>query len=91
MPVYEYICKHCGHGFDRILPHEHADTPGDCPSCGNGEVRRRFSRVAVRYGGWGFSSTDGLVPDRPGRGDFRSVQERAERISEGDTGSPMHD
>jgi len=91
VPVYEYICKHCGHGFDRILPHARADDPGDCPSCGADEVRRRFSRIAVSYDGWGFSSTDGMVPDRPGRGDFRAVRERAERISEGDTGSPMHD
>jgi hypothetical protein len=24
-----------------------------------------------------------MVPDRPGRGDFKQVQERAERISDG--------
>lgn len=86
MPVYEYVCRGCGATTDRLLPHARANTPGPCPSC-DGELQRRFSRVAVRLEGWGFSATDGLVPDRPGRGDFRQVRERAERISEGDAGS----
>jgi putative FmdB family regulatory protein len=83
MPVYEYRCGTCEHVHDRVLPHEQADTPGPCPSCGREELRRRFSRVAVKLEGWGFSRTDGMVPDRPGRGDFRSVRERAERIADG--------
>lgn len=88
MPVYEYVCTACGQATDRILPHEAADDPGGCPEC-QGQLRRRFSRVAVKLEGWGFSKTDGLVPDRPGRGDFKTVKERAERISEGDS-SPGH-
>lgn len=89
MPVYEYTCKHCGCAFDRVLPHARAAEPGPCPECGVvEEVRRRFSRVAVRYDGWGFRATDGLVPERPGRADLRIVRERAERINEGDAGSP---
>lgn len=87
MPVYEYLCQECGAATDRLLPHSRAHTPGPCPSCGADQLQRRFSRVAVRLEGWGFSATDGLVPDRPGRGDFRQVRERAERISEGDAGS----
>lgn len=83
MPVYEYVCEACGASRDRLLPHDRADDPGPCPTC-DGELRRRFSRVAVRYSSWGFSRTDGLVPDRPGRGSYREVAERAERISEGD-------
>lgn len=85
--MYEYICKHCGSSVDRLLPHEHADTPGPCPNCQGDELRRRFSRVAVRLEGWGFAATDGMVPDRPGRADFRTVRERAERLSEGDATS----
>lgn len=84
MPVYEYACEGCAELTDRVLPHEQADAPGPCPECG-GALKRRFSRVAVRYEGWGFSSTDGLVADRPGRGDFKTVRERAERISDGGT------
>ena len=83
MPVYEYVCEDCGHERDRILPMDRADDPGPCPAC-EGSLRRRFSRIAVKYTSWGFSATDGMVPARPGRGDYREVAERAERISEGD-------
>ena len=82
MPLYEYVCPD-GHEVERLLPMGRADDPGPCPEC-DGELRRRFSRVAVKLQGWGFSATDGMVPDRPGRGDFRSVAERAERIADGD-------
>jgi len=59
-----------------------SDAPGPCQACG-GELRRRFSRVAVRYQGWGFQSTDELLPgDRP-RKDFKTLRERAERIADG--------
>ena len=85
MPVYEYRCSACGQSIDRILPHTRADEPGPCPDCGAAEgLERRFSRVAVKLQGWGFSKTDGMVPDRPGRGDFRTVSERAEQIASGE-------
>jgi putative FmdB family regulatory protein len=85
MPVYEYVCTACGNSSDRVLPHERADDPGACEAC-DGDLKRRFSRVAVRLEGWGFSRNDGLVPDKPGgRGDFKTVRERAERIAEGGT------
>lgn len=83
MPVYEYVCADCSEHLERLLPMAEADAPGPCPSCG-GDLRRRFSRVGVKYTTWGFSRTDGLVPERPGRGSYREVAERAERISEGD-------
>jgi predicted nucleic acid-binding Zn ribbon protein len=58
-----------------------AGVPGPCPECG-GELRRTYSRVAVRLKGWGFSRTDALLPgDRPRR-DFKSLQEKAEEIAE---------
>ncbi|MBW3659720.1 MAG: hypothetical protein KY457_13860 [Actinobacteria bacterium] len=85
MPVYEYVCGECGQVSDRILPHARADAPGPCPRCDAEALKRRFSRVAVKLEGWGFSSTDGLIPDRAGgRGDFKAMRERAERISDGE-------
>ncbi|GGI02972.1 FmdB family zinc ribbon protein [Egicoccus halophilus] len=82
MPVYEYACQDCGQRTERLLPHARAATPGPCPDCA-GTLQRRYSRVGVRLNGWGFSRTDGFVPDRPGRGEFRTVSERAERIADG--------
>ena len=84
MPVYEYRCRQCGETTDRVAAHAAADTPGPCDTCG-GDLRRRFSRVAVRLQGWGFKKNDQLVADRPGgRNDFRTVRDRAEKLS--DTG-----
>lgn len=45
-------------------------------------MRRVFSRVAVRYGSWGFRTTDSLISDTRGR-DFKALRDRAERISDG--------
>jgi hypothetical protein len=53
---------------------------GGCGNCG-GALRKRYGRVAVRYGAWGFGSTDALVPDQRGK-DFAQLRERAERISD---------
>ncbi len=84
MPVYEFRCEACGERTDRILSVDDKDRPGPCPAC-SGELSRRFSRVAVRYEGWGFNATDRLVGERPGgRNDFKTVRERAEQLS--DTG-----
>lgn len=84
MPLYEYRCGDCDLATDRVLPHDQADEPGPCPSC-NGPLARRFSRIAVKLEGWGFSRTDGWVADRPGgRPDFKTVKERAERLSDGE-------
>jgi putative FmdB family regulatory protein len=82
VPVYEYACADCGARVERLLAHREVDTPGPCPSCGGG-LERRFSRVGVKLQGWGFSATDAMVADRPGRGSFQEVQQRAERLSDG--------
>jgi putative FmdB family regulatory protein len=82
VPVYEYVCASCAERVERLLAHQDADAPGPCPACA-GPLERRFSRVAVKLQGWGFSATDGMVADRPGRGSFKQVQERAERLSDG--------
>jgi hypothetical protein len=40
--------------------------------------------VGVRFRGWGFSSTDSLLPqDRP-RKDFRRLKDKAEEIADSD-------
>lgn len=83
MPLYEYVCTGCGNSQERVVPHEEADAPGPCPDC-DATLKRRFSRVGVRLEGWGFARNDAMVPERPARPDYRTIRERAERISEGD-------
>lgn len=83
MPLYEYVCTACGQSREHLVPHERADRPGPCPAC-DGDLRRRFSRVGVRLEGWGFARNDAMIPERPGRPDYHTIRERAERISDGD-------
>ena len=80
MPVYEYACRACGASEEHLQPLG-SDAPGPCQACG-GELRRRWSRVAVRYQSWGFTSTDQLVRDDRRDQDFRALRDRAERIAD---------
>jgi putative FmdB family regulatory protein len=83
VPIYEYACRACGHVLEALQPMGEGP-PGPCRECG-GELRRRYGRVGIRFSGWGFSSTDALLPeDRRRRRDFRRLSERAERIAEGE-------
>jgi hypothetical protein len=45
-------------------------------------LRRVYSRVGVRLDGWGFSRTDGLLPDNRPRKDFKRLREKAEEIAD---------
>lgn len=81
MPIYEYRCASCGADSEHLQAMGAQPPVEGCAACG-GELKRRFSRVAVKYEGWGFSSTDALVKD-PGGKDYKALRERAERISDG--------
>jgi predicted nucleic acid-binding Zn ribbon protein len=59
-----------------------APPPGPCPKCG-GELKRVFGRVAVKFSGWGFTSTDSLIRDDRPRKDFRKLREKADEITDG--------
>ena len=80
VPVYEYRCLPRDHRFEVIRPMG-AAPPETCPDCG-GEVRRVWGRVGVRFAGWGFSRTDGLLPDDRPRKDFRRLKDKAEELTD---------
>ncbi len=80
--MYEYRCLTCDVVTERILPMSQREEPGPCPEC-EGVLRQKIGRIGVKLNGWGFSSTDGMIADRPGRGSFSEVSERAERIADG--------
>jgi putative FmdB family regulatory protein len=81
VPVYEYRCRQ-GHDVELLLPIGSPAPADGCQECGTALVRR-YSRVGVRYDGWGFPSNDRLV-SRPGEKDFGALREHAERIADGD-------
>jgi putative FmdB family regulatory protein len=80
MPIYLFRCADCGAEHEELLG---LGETGDrkCPDCG-GPAKHRFSRVAVKYGGWGFTATDKLVGDTKGK-DFKKLRSKAEEISDG--------
>jgi putative FmdB family regulatory protein len=80
MPVYEYRCRACGSDREEIQPMG-TPPPGPCRSCG-GELRRVYGRLAVRFSGWGFGSTDKLVPEDRPRKDFKRLRDKADEIAE---------
>ncbi len=56
MPLYEYECFVCGHGFERIR--KVADALSVCcPECG-GKVRRLLGAPALQFKGSGWYVTD---------------------------------
>ncbi len=81
MPVYEYRCRRCQAKVEEVQPMG-AGPPGSCRKCG-GELRRVYGRVGVRFSGWGFKSTDSLLPDDRPRKDFEQLREKADEITDG--------
>ena len=45
MPIYEYVCRACGHEFE-LLVRPPITTPA-CPSCNTPDLERRLSGFAV--------------------------------------------
>jgi putative FmdB family regulatory protein len=83
MPVYEFRCGDCEGDLEVVRPMGRTEPPEACPSCGGSRMRRRWSRVDVRFEGWGFSRTDALLPeDRRARRDYQDLKRKADEIAE---------
>jgi putative FmdB family regulatory protein len=48
MPIFEYLCKDCGHKFERIVPRY--DSAVDCSHCNSAKVEKQLSVFAVAGG-----------------------------------------
>ncbi len=47
MPLYEYLCLHCGHTFERLRPMREADADLQCPACASKKVERVLSAFSA--------------------------------------------
>ena len=56
MPLYEYLCKKCGHRFEKIQKFSDKMI-SRCPECG-GAVEQVISAPAVQFKGSGWYVTD---------------------------------
>jgi len=56
MPIYEYECRACGHGFEEIQ--KISDPPRRrCPECGKPKAERLISRTSFQLKGDGWFSS----------------------------------
>lgn len=60
MPIYEYKCGSCGHGFEQYSAgFAKPEDRGKCPECGRVTVEKVFSTFASTGCGSGVSSGAG--------------------------------
>ncbi len=57
MPIYEYVCKSCGHELD-ALQKMSEDPLTLCPDCGENALKRKISAPRFRLKGSGWYETD---------------------------------
>ena len=71
MPIYEYVCRECGHEMDALQ--KIADAPlVDCPQCNSPSLKRRISAPNFRLKGQGLYETD-----------FKSDKEKKRNLADG--------
>jgi putative FmdB family regulatory protein len=62
MPIFEYVCKECGHPFEKIVPRY--DSAVECDKCHSVKVEKQLSVFAVA----GSSSSSSSSSDFPEAG-----------------------
>jgi putative FmdB family regulatory protein len=81
MPIYEYVCKACGHQAE--IMHKISDpAPKKCPECGKPKLAKQMSATGFRLSGGGWYETD-----------FKSGNKRnvVEKSGSGETPKPASD
>ena len=48
MPIYEYVCRDCGHEFEWLM---RGDEKPECPSCGRTRLTKQLSVPAAHTAG----------------------------------------
>ncbi len=61
MPIYSYLCQHCGHSFDQFQ-HFTDDALTVCPACNEVALRKVYTPVGIVFKGKGFYATDHRSP-----------------------------
>jgi putative FmdB family regulatory protein len=84
MPLYEYLCKKCGHQFEEIRKFSDKQ-PKKCPECG-GVIEQLISAPAVQFKGSGW-----YVTDYAKKGAGSAASSAAGSSSEGDGGKDVKD
>lgn len=77
MPIYEYVCRECGHELDALQ--KISDAPlTDCEACGEPALKRKISAPRFRLKGQGWYETD-----------FKTDKDKRRNLADsGDGGKP---
>jgi putative FmdB family regulatory protein len=59
MPIYEYVCKDCGHQFETIRQMKDADKPIHCKNCLGEHTVRAISVFYAQSDGRSIASSGG--------------------------------
>jgi putative FmdB family regulatory protein len=43
MPIYEYVCKECGHQFQKRMSFSESDSLPECPDCNSENTNKKIS------------------------------------------------
>ena len=87
MPVYEYLCKGCGHEFER--EQRISDAPlKKCPKCGASKARRQISRTSfvLKGGGWYNDLYSSKPGGKPAEGGEAKTDAKSESAPAADAG-----
>ncbi|WP_286239002.1 FmdB family zinc ribbon protein [Neptuniibacter halophilus] len=57
MPIFDFQCESCGHGFEKLVLKSDAPAPA-CVACSSNEVIRKISAPGFRLSGSGWYETD---------------------------------
>lgn len=57
MPIYEYVCRSCGHEIEKLQGMSDAPLT-DCQTCGEAALQRKVSAPNFRLAGGGWYETD---------------------------------
>ncbi len=57
MPIYEYMCRSCGHALEALQKIGEAPL-SRCPGCGAEELKKKVTAAAFRLKGTGWYETD---------------------------------
>ena len=70
MPIFEYVCKGCGKGFEYLVRSNSA--PPSCPACSSVDLEKQISTPAIKS-----ESTHGLAMKAAKARDQKAGSEKA--------------
>jgi putative FmdB family regulatory protein len=66
MPLYEFVCSHCGNVFEQLVRNGKDNQAIVCPTCHQTDVQKKLSTFAVRTTGGRAQALNNAATCNPG-------------------------